>query len=168
MQSLVVFWFEIGCVHADFHDDDNDYLLFINTVVFLCRLYVPFAYAFYPATVVSVILCAVLLGVPFFWEMSFGFFLKLSSSFSQLFFLLVLFVYLQWHTVGVESKVPSIENLELWKILPLKPGAGQSIAMHAFPTAMKVFIVLSNNIYLSSPFTMTFSKIDLCYIFHKM
>ena len=51
----------------------------------LCRLYVPFraqgffAYAFYPATVVSVILCSVVLGVPFFLEMSFAFFLKPSS-----------------------------------------------------------------------------------------
>ena len=43
-------------------------------------------------------------------------------------------------------------------ILPLKPGVGQSIAMHASPTARKVSIVLSNNIRLPSPFTI-FSKI---------
>ena len=75
----------------------------------------------------------------------------MSSSY-QLFVFVVLFVCLQWHTVGAEIKVPYVENPELWNFLPLKPGVGQSIAMHASPTARKVSIVLSD-ICLLSPFT---------------
>ena len=80
------------------------------------------------------------------------------SSFYQLFVLVVLFVCLQWHTVDAKIKVPYVENPELWNVLPLKPGVGQRIAMHASPTARKVSIVLSDNIYLPRPFAM-FSKI---------
>ena len=60
----------------------------------------------------------------------------------QLFVLVVLFICLQWHIVDAEIKVPYVENPELWNFLPLKPGVGQSIAMHASPTARKVSIVL--------------------------
>ena len=87
-------------IHQDFHDDD---LFFI---VFLCSLYVPFSdfpCAFCPATVVSVIVCLVVLGAPFSSEM----------YFYQLFVLVVLFVCLQWHTVGAEIKVPYVGNPEL-------------------------------------------------------
>ena len=49
-------------------------------------------------------------------------------------------------------------------ILPLKPGVGQSIAMHASPTARKVSIVLSDNTCLPGPFTV-FSKIVSPYFF---
>ena len=82
------------------------------------------------------------------------------SSFYQLFVLVVLFVCLQWHTVGAEIKVPYVENPELWNFLPLKlkPGVGQSRAMQVSPIARKVSIILSDNICLPSPFTM-FSKI---------
>ena len=82
---------------------------------------------------------------------------------------MVLFVFLQWLTVGSEIKVPCVENPELCNFLPLKPGVGQSIAiaMHASPTARKVSIVLSNNICLPSPFTM-FSKIIFTLLFFFM
>ena len=67
--------------------------------------------------------------------------------------------------MGAEIKVPYVENPELWNFLPLKPGVGQSIAMHASLTARKVSIVLSD-ICLPSPFTM-FSKIVSPYFFKK-
>ena len=70
---------------------------------------------------------------------------------------MVLFVCLQWHTVGAEIKVPYVENPELWKFLSLKPGVGQSIAVHASATARKVSIVLSDTC-LTSPFTMFFQN----------
>ena len=66
--------------------------------------------------------------------------------------------------MGAEIKVPCVEDPELWNFLPLKPGVGQSIALHASPTARKVSIVLSNNICLPSPFTM-FSKIIFTLLF---
>ena len=83
------------------------------------------------------------------------------SSSCQLFVLVVLFVCLQWHTVCAEIKVPYVENPELWNVLPLKPGVGQSIAIYR-----KVSIVLSDNICLPSPFTL-FSKIVSPYFFKK-
>ena len=83
----------------------------------------------------------------------------------QLFVVVVLFVCLQWHTVGAEIKVPYVENPELWNFLPLKPGVGQSIAMHASATARKVAIVLSDTC-LPSPFT-RFSRIVSPYFFKK-
>ena len=79
---------------------------------------------------------------------------------------MVLLVCLQCHSVGAEIKVPYVENPELWNFLPLKPGVGQSIAMHACPTARKVSIVLFD-ICLPSPFT-TFSKIVSPYIFKNV
>ena len=39
-------------------------------------------------------------------------------------------------------KVPSVENPELTNVLHLKPGAGQNIATHAFPTTRNLFLVL--------------------------
>ena len=50
--------------------------------------------------------------------------------------------------------VSSAGNPKLRNVLPLKPGVGQSIAMHASPAARKVSIVLFDNICLPSPFTM--------------
>ena len=85
------------------------------------------------------------------------FFFFLMSSFYQLFVLVVLFVSLQWHTVGAEIKVPYVENPELWNFIHLKPEVGQSIAMHASLTARKVSIVLSDTC-LPSPFTMFFQN----------
>ena len=41
--------------------------------------------------------------------------------------LVVLFVCLQWHTVGAEIKVPYVENLELRNFLPIKPGVDQNL-----------------------------------------
>ena len=76
---------------------------------------------------------------------------------------MVLFVCMQWHTVGAEIKVPYVENPELWNFLSLESGVGQSIAMHASPTVRKVSLVLSD-ICLPSPFTM-FSKIVSPYFF---
>ena len=67
-------------------------------------------------------------------------------------------------TVGVEIKVYYAEKPELQIFLPLKPGVGQSIAMHASLTARKVSVVLSDNICLPNPFTM-FSMFRL---FQKM
>ena len=135
-------------------------------VFLLCSLYAPFrdfSCAFCPVTV-----CLVVLGAPFSSEMSSIFFLVPSSSTYQFFVLIklmALFVCLQWHTVGAEIKVPYLENPELWHFLPLKPGVGQSIAMHASLTVRKVYILLSDNICLPSPFTvfpqlfhLTFSK----------
>ena len=139
-------------MHQDFHDDD----LFF-TVFLLCSLYFPFrdfSCTFCPATVVSDTVCLVVLGAPFSSEIILYFFFFPMSSSCQLFVLVVLFVCQQWHTVGAEIKVPYVENPELWNFLPLKPGVGQSIAMHASPTARKVSIVLSNNICLPRPFTM--------------
>ena len=37
---------------------------------------------------------------------------------------------------------PSAENPELTNVLPLKPGVGQNIAMHASPAATNFFLVL--------------------------
>ena len=54
----------------------------------------------------------------------------LVPSSNQLFFLMVLYFYLQWHTAGAEIKVRSVEIPELGND-PLKPGVGQSIAVHA-------------------------------------
>ena len=43
-------------------------------------------------------------------------------------------VTLQWCTVDIEMKDPTVQNPEL-KVLPLKPEVGQNIVMHASPTA---------------------------------
>ena len=88
----------------------------------------------------------------FFLQKCLVFFFFLVSSSYQFFVLVVLFVCLQWHTVGAGMKVLYVGNPELWNFLPLKPGVDQSIAMHASPTARKVSIVLSD-ICLPSPFT---------------
>ena len=116
-----------------------------------------------------VIVCFSILGGSFLFRNVLYFFFFLMSSSCQLFILVVLFVYLQWHTVGAEIKVPYVENPELWNFLPLKPGVGQSIALHASLTARKVSIVLSDNICLPSPFTLitVFSKIVSPYCFKK-
>ena len=45
-------------------------------------------------------------------------------------------------TTDTQIRVPSVENPELWKALPLKPWIGQNIAMYASPTAMNVLLVL--------------------------
>lgn len=45
-------------------------------------------------------------------------------------------------TTDTQIRVPTVENPELWKALPLKPWIGQNIAMYASPTAMNVLLVL--------------------------
>ena len=44
-------------------------------------------------------------------------------------------------TADADIQVRSVENPELTNVLPLKPGVGQIIAMHASPTARIVFLV---------------------------
>ena len=58
----------------------------------------------------------------------------------------------QLGAADAEIKVPSVESL---KVLPLKPGVGQYIAIHATLTATDVFLA---NFYSSGPFTYTFPK----------
>ena len=41
-----------------------------------------------------------------------------------------------------DVKLPSAENPQLANLFPLKPGAGQNIAMHALPAARHFFLVL--------------------------
>ena len=60
----------------------------------------------------------------------------------------------QWGAADAEIKVPSGENTEL-KRSPLKPGIGQSIAIHATLTARDFFLAY---FYHSGPFTCIFSK----------
>ena len=45
-------------------------------------------------------------------------------------------------TVDAEINVCSVENPELTNVLPLKPGGGQNIAMHALHTARNFLFVL--------------------------
>ena len=45
-------------------------------------------------------------------------------------------------TAGANFLVPTVENPELANVLPLKPGVGQNIAMHASPAARSFFLVL--------------------------
>ena len=94
------------CLHQDFHDDD----LFI--VFLFCSLYVPFrdfSGAFCPATVVSVAVCLVVLGL-LSLQKCLVFFL-LSDVF--FFVSVVLFDCLQLHAVCAEIKVAYVENPEL-------------------------------------------------------
>ena len=60
----------------------------------------------------------------------------------------------QWGAADAEIKVPSGENTEL-KVLPLKPGVGQYIAIHATLTARDFFLAY---FYSSGPFNCIFSK----------
>ena len=60
----------------------------------------------------------------------------------------------QWGAAGAEIKVPSDETHSL-KVLPLKPGVGQYIAMHATLTVRDFFHA---NFYPSGPFVCIFSK----------
>ena len=53
-----------------------------------------------------------------------------------------------------EIEVPYGENTEL-NVLPLKPGVGQHIAIHATLTDRDFFLTY---FYVSGPFTCTFSK----------
>ena len=57
-----------------------------------------------------------------------------------------------WEAADAEIKVPLDENTEL-KVLPLRPGVGQYIAMHATLTARDFFLT---NFYPSGPFTCFF------------
>ena len=66
--------------------------------------------------------------------------------------ILLLLRHLQSCTADAEISVPSVENPELTNVLPLKPGVGQNIAVHASPTARNFFHVLilpSRSIYLN-------------------
>ena len=47
-------------------------------------------------------------------------------------------------TADAKNKVPSVENPELTNVLPLKPGVGQNLAVHALSTARNFFLVLDN------------------------
>ena len=49
-------------------------------------------------------------------------------------------------------KVLSVENPEPTNVLPLKPGAGQNIATHAFPTASDLFLVVNKECDKRFPF----------------
>ena len=42
--------------------------------------------------------------------------------------------------MDADIMVPSVENPELTKALPLKPGVGQNIAVHAVPAARNFFL----------------------------
>ena len=59
----------------------------------------------------------------------------------------------QWGAADAEVKVPSVENTELKGSLPLKPGVGQYIAMHATLIARDFFLA---NFYPSGQFTRIF------------
>ena len=59
----------------------------------------------------------------------------------------------QWGTADAEIKVPSVENSELPKVLPLKPGVGQNIAMHASSTAMNFFLISTFPVHSTSFFS---------------
>ena len=61
----------------------------------------------------------------------------------------------QWGAADEEIKVPSGENTEL-NVLPLKPGVGQYIAIHATLTARDFFLAY---FYTSSQFTCIFFQI---------
>ena len=60
----------------------------------------------------------------------------------------------QWGAADAEIKVPSGENTEL-KFLPLKPGVGQYVAIHATLTARDFFLAY---FYPSGPFTFIYPK----------
>ena len=121
--------------------------------VLFYNLYVPFrdfSCAFSPTTVVSVTVCLVVRGASFSSEMSCSFFFFLMS-------LLASSLSRWWHTVGAKIKIPYVENPERWNFLHLKPEVGQSIAIHASPTARKVSIVVSDTC-LPSPSTRFFQN----------
>ena len=63
-----------------------------------------------------------------------------------------------WGTADAEIKVPSVENPELKKVLPLKPKIGQYIDMYATLTARVFFRA---NFYTPGPFTYLFSPKNL-------
>ena len=60
----------------------------------------------------------------------------------------------QWGAADAEIKVPSGKNIEL-NVLPLNPGVGQHIAIHATLTARDFFLAY---FYSSGPFTRIFPK----------
>ena len=49
-----------------------------------------------------------------------------------------------WDTTNAEHKVPSAQNPEPLKVLSLKAGVDQNIALHAFPTARDSFFLISD------------------------
>ena len=59
-----------------------------------------------------------------------------------------------WGTGDAEIKV-SAESQELSQVLPLKPEAGENIAIHASPIARNFSL---SNFYLSGPFIFIFPK----------
>ena len=61
----------------------------------------------------------------------------------------------QWGAADAEIKVPSGENTDLKRSpIPLKPGVGQHIAIHAMLIARNFFLAY---FYPSGPFTCIFS-----------
>ena len=68
----------------------------------------------------------------------------------------VLFVPPQWGAADAEIKVPSVRTQSLkLNVLPLKPGVGQYIAIHATLTARDFFLTY---FYPSGPFICIFSQ----------
>ena len=73
---------------------------------------------------------------------------------------------MQWGTVDAEMRVPCGEVPELTDFLPFKPGVGQNVATHAFPTAMNCFLVQLNfpwSVHLHPPQPATPSNFFLCW-----
>ena len=134
---------------------------FVLYSVSFCSLYVPFrdfSCAFCP-----VIVCLVVLGAPFSSEMYFFFFLMSSSC--QLFVLVVLFVCLQWHTVGAEIKVPYVENPELWNF-PFKAWSRSKYSYACFSDCQEGFH--SSVWYLSSQCIHHVFQNGFTWLFQKM
>ena len=56
-----------------------------------------------------------------------------------------------WGTEDAEIKVLSVENPGMNYVLLLKAGVVQNIAMHALPTNMNFFLVLTSTFPIQSP-----------------
>ena len=79
---------------------------------------------------------------------------------------LTLLQFSAWATRSGEMRTRKLRSHSLrtqsWKVLPLKPGAGQYIAMHATPTARDFFLA---NFYPTGPFTWFFSQKNMSRVF---
>ena len=74
---------------------------------------------------------------------------------TMIFFLSLLLLSSHWGAADAEIKVPSVERTQSLKVLPLKPGVGQYIVIHATLTARDFFLA---NFYPSGPFTCILKK----------
>ena len=70
-----------------------------------------------------------------------------------MFTLITLIVALQW-VLQIQKLKTHLWRIHSLKVLPLKPGVGQNIAMYVSSTARDFFLEL---IYLPGPFTFIFS-----------